>query len=87
MIIKNLPDKKKLTVSVVPTTLIRTGDAHMRAFSLGGVEYSLEEAPALDGFVGYVHAINGENLLGTCPIRYDKRLRPTQIIALVFTKL
>lgn len=86
MKIANLPPKEDMVVTVIPTTVATSNGVQMRCFNLSNVDYSLEEGTAIEGFVGYVHAVNGSNLLGTSAVRYDDKQRPTQVIAVVFTK-
>lgn len=58
----------------------------MRTFRLGHIDYSLEEAVAIEGFVGYVHCIKGDNVLGVNAVCFDKKGRPLPVIAVCFTR-
>jgi len=86
MKIYDLPPKEAVTLTIVPSTVTRSGNATLKGFTLQSVDYSLEEAVAIDGFYGYVHAVDGVNRLGTQAVRYDAKRRPTQIVGVAFTK-
>lgn len=56
----------------------------MRSFRLLKVDYSLEEAVAIEGFTGYVRHKNGENILSRYPVEADTKGRPMPIIGVCF---
>ena len=58
----------------------------MVSFNLRDTEFSIEEAVAIEGFMGYVHCIKGDHTLGHIPVVFDDKDRPLQIVALVFTR-
>lgn len=86
MKINDLPHKSA-TVTVIPTTIVEANNTRMVCFNLNHVDYSLEEAVAIEGFCGYVHAVNGAYSMGPSAVRYDRKRRPTQLVAVVFTKI
>ena len=85
MIIINLPNNSDVTVSVRPLTPEKMSGVLMHSFTLLGVEYSLEEAIAISGFLGYVVASPQGSKLMTTPIHYDTKGRPFSLLAVCFT--
>ena len=86
MKIDNLPNKKHVTVTVIPTGVEKCNDILTRFFSLASVQFSLEEVTSIEGFLGWVHCIDGKNVLGQCPVAYNVKGLPTPVVAVCFQK-
>ena len=57
----------------------------MRCFTLKDVEFSLEEAVAINGFFGWVLKDGNKERCSASPIAYDKQGKPLDISAVIFT--
>ncbi|MHC4371565.1 MAG: hypothetical protein ACYSW8_28460 [Planctomycetota bacterium] len=86
MKISNLPNKADVIVTVVPTTVEVCNNIRQTFFRLKGIDFSLEEAISIEGFMGYVHNKNGSNTMGHSAIAYDSKARPVPVIGVCFTK-
>jgi hypothetical protein len=85
MKINNLPAKSVGSVSVIPTDSGQCNGVSLRTFELKDVPYSLEEAIAIDGFLGYVHDLPKKgHTMSDKPIRYDIKGRPLIVVAVCF---
>lgn len=58
----------------------------MAHFDLAGVNYSLEEAVAIVGFVGFVHNITAGNVIHNSAVYRDESGLPCPVVAVCFIK-
>jgi hypothetical protein len=58
----------------------------MRGFTLAGTDYSLEEAPAIDGFLGFVHTTEKGDVIHNSAVYRDAKGLPRPVTAVCFIK-
>jgi hypothetical protein len=85
MFLKNWPHRK-VKLTKIPVNCETVANTTMRSFTLNRVPYSLEEAPAIVGFVGYVFQVEEDFMLETSPILLNKHGEPQDVIAVCFTR-
>jgi hypothetical protein len=86
MKILNLPEREEAVVTTVLTTFEVCGGVVMRGFTLADTPYSLEEAPAIEGFLGYVHTTEKGDMLHNSAVYRDARGLPRPVTAVCFIK-
>jgi hypothetical protein len=58
----------------------------MRSFDLNGVNYSLEEAVAIEGFLGFIHITEQGTLIHNSAVHRDAKGLPRPVVAVCFIK-
>jgi len=89
MKIINLPAKGDAIVTILPTATVRPYDKSlitMTTFTLASIEYSLEEAPAIEGFLGFVHVTEKGHVLHNSAVYRDEKGLPRPVVAVCYVK-
>jgi hypothetical protein len=79
-----LPKGKR--VITCPTTVSKWCGVPQRGFTVQEVEFSLEEASSIEGFLGYVVVEDQKHQLRTSPVNLDKSNRPLPIVGVCFVQ-
>ena len=91
MKVKGLPSREDAVVTVLPIAVTVCNDTVMRTFTLADVEYSLEEAIAIEGFLGFVHYVSDSKSQPVLEVHdnavyRDSKGLPQAVIAVCFIK-
>ena len=83
----NLPEAPKgAQVEAIPTFVSKWAGIPMRGFTVQGIDFSLEEAHSIEGFIGYVVVEKQEFTLKPSPLNYDKHKLPLPIVGVCFVR-
>jgi hypothetical protein len=86
MNIINLPERGDAVVTVCSTKKTECSGVVMVHFDLADVNYSLEEAVAIEGFLGFVHILSGKGVIHNSAVYRDVSGLPCSVVAVCFIK-
>ena len=83
----NLPEAPKgAKVITIPTYVSKWAGIPMRGFTIQEIDFSLEEAHSIEGFLGYVVVEKQEHVLKPSPLNYNKNKLPLPIVGVCFVR-